>query len=52
MRNDNLLREIEQFFYREARLLDSRRFHESIRTQVGDAVRVEHISTEQDLQSI
>jgi 3-phenylpropionate/cinnamic acid dioxygenase small subunit len=28
MRNDDLLREVEQFLYREARLLDSRRFHE------------------------
>jgi len=28
MRNDGLLREVEQFLYREARLLDSRRFHE------------------------
>ena len=28
MRNDNLIREVEQFLYREARLLDSRRFHE------------------------
>jgi 3-phenylpropionate/cinnamic acid dioxygenase small subunit len=28
MRNHDLLREVEQFLYREARLLDSRRFHE------------------------
>src|SRR5437764_3464317 len=28
MRNEDLIREIEQFLYREARLLDSRRFHE------------------------
>ena len=28
MRNDNLIGEVEQFLYREARLLDSRRFHE------------------------
>ena len=28
MRNEDLLREVEQFLYREARLLDDRRFHE------------------------
>ena len=28
MRNENLLREVEQFLYREARLLDSRRFRD------------------------
>ena len=28
MRNDDALREVEQFLYREARLLDERRFHE------------------------
>jgi|tagenome__1003787_1003787.scaffolds.fasta_scaffold20943892_3 3-phenylpropionate/cinnamic acid dioxygenase small subunit len=28
MRNEDLIREVEQFLYREARLLDSRRFHE------------------------
>ena len=28
MRNDDLIREVEQFLYREARLLDDRRFHE------------------------
>src|SRR5437899_5249222 len=28
MRNEDLLREVEQFLYREARMLDSRRFHE------------------------
>src|SRR5207248_11728679 len=28
MRNEDLLREVEQFLYREARLLDSRRFRE------------------------
>src|SRR5436309_6882678 len=28
MRNEDPIREIEQFLYREARLLDSRRFHE------------------------
>src|SRR5436853_2213503 len=28
MRNEDLIREIEQFLYCEARLLDSRRFHE------------------------
>ncbi|HEX3536017.1 MAG TPA: 3-phenylpropionate/cinnamic acid dioxygenase subunit beta [Stellaceae bacterium] len=28
MRNDDLLQEVEQFLYREARLLDTRRFHE------------------------
>src|SRR5436309_11092585 len=28
MRNEDLIREVEQFLYREARLLDTRRFHE------------------------
>ena len=28
MRNEDLVREVEQFLYREARLLDDRRFHE------------------------
>jgi 3-phenylpropionate/cinnamic acid dioxygenase small subunit len=28
MRNEDVLREVEQFLYREARLLDDRRFHE------------------------
>jgi len=28
MRNEDVIREIEQFLYREARLLDTRRFHE------------------------
>ena len=28
MRNEDVIREVEQFLYREARLLDSRRFHE------------------------
>jgi 3-phenylpropionate/cinnamic acid dioxygenase small subunit len=28
MRNEDLIREVEQFLYREARLLDARRFHE------------------------
>ena len=28
MRNEDLIREVEQFLYREARLLDLRRFHE------------------------
>src|SRR5437764_14871047 len=28
MRNEDLIREVEQFLYREARLLDDRRFHE------------------------
>jgi len=28
MRNEDLLREVEQFLYREARLLDDRQFHE------------------------
>lgn len=28
MRNEDLIREVEQFLFREARLLDSRRFHE------------------------
>lgn len=28
MRNEDVLREVEQFLYREARLLDERRFHE------------------------
>jgi 3-phenylpropionate/cinnamic acid dioxygenase small subunit len=28
MRNEDVIREVEQFLYREARLLDARRFHE------------------------
>src|SRR5438067_13788246 len=28
MRNEEVIREVEQFLYREARLLDERRFHE------------------------
>jgi 3-phenylpropionate/cinnamic acid dioxygenase small subunit len=28
MRNEDVIREVEQFLYREARLLDTRRFHE------------------------
>lgn len=28
MRNDDVIREVEQFFYREARLLDDRQFHQ------------------------
>src|SRR5712691_8240651 len=28
MRNEDLIREVEQFLYREARLLDNRRFHD------------------------
>jgi 3-phenylpropionate/cinnamic acid dioxygenase small subunit len=28
MRNEDLIREVEQFLYREARLLDARRFHD------------------------
>ncbi|HTT81100.1 MAG TPA: 3-phenylpropionate/cinnamic acid dioxygenase subunit beta [Stellaceae bacterium] len=37
MRNDpDLLREIEQFLYREARLLDSRRFHEWVQLFTDD----------------
>ena len=38
MRNEDLIREVEQFLYREARLLDDRRFHEWI-TLFTDDVR-------------
>ena len=38
MRNEELVREIEQFLYREARLLDDRRFHEWL-TLFTDDVR-------------
>jgi hypothetical protein len=38
MRNEGLIREVEQFLYREARLLDDRRFHEWI-TLFTDDVR-------------
>jgi 3-phenylpropionate/cinnamic acid dioxygenase small subunit len=38
MRNEDLLREIEQFLYREARLLDDRRFHDWL-TLFTDDVR-------------
>jgi len=36
MRNSDLLREIEQFLYREARLLDNRRFREWIELFTDD----------------
>src|SRR4051795_5099327 len=38
MRNEALVREVEQFLYREARLLDDRRFHEWL-TLFTDDVR-------------
>ena len=38
MRNEDLIREVEQFLYREARLLDERRFHEWL-TLFTDDVR-------------
>jgi 3-phenylpropionate/cinnamic acid dioxygenase small subunit len=38
MRNEDLVREVEQFLYREARLLDDRRFHEWL-TLFTDDVR-------------
>jgi 3-phenylpropionate/cinnamic acid dioxygenase small subunit len=38
MRNEDLVREVEQFLYREARLLDYRRFHEWL-TLFTDDVR-------------
>src|SRR4051794_25577152 len=36
MRNEDLVREVEQFLYREARLLDDRRFHEWLTLFTGD----------------
>ena len=36
MRNDNLIGEVEQFLYREARLLDDRRFHDWLRLFTDD----------------
>jgi 3-phenylpropionate/cinnamic acid dioxygenase small subunit len=38
MRNEDLIREVEQFLYREARMLDDRRFHEWL-TLFTDDVR-------------
>src|SRR6266705_3439963 len=38
MRNEDLIREVEQFLYREARLLDDRRFHDWL-TLFTDDVR-------------
>jgi 3-phenylpropionate/cinnamic acid dioxygenase small subunit len=38
MRNEDLIREVEQFLYREARLLDERRFHDWL-TLFTDDVR-------------
>jgi 3-phenylpropionate/cinnamic acid dioxygenase small subunit len=38
MRNEDVIREVEQFLYREARLLDERRFHEWL-TLFTDDVR-------------
>ena len=36
MRNEDVLREVEQFLYREARLLDDRRFREWLELFTGD----------------
>src|SRR4029077_12714431 len=36
MRNEDLIREVEQFLYREARLLDDRRFHDWIQLFTDD----------------
>ena len=38
MRNEDLIREVEQFLYREARMLDDRRFHDWL-TLLTDDVR-------------
>src|SRR5215212_833484 len=38
MRNEDLIREVEQYLYREARLLDDRRFHDWL-TLFTDDVR-------------
>jgi len=38
MRNEDVIREVEQFLYREARMLDDRRFHEWL-TLLTDDVR-------------
>src|SRR3954447_4458605 len=43
MRNDEIIREVEQFFYHEARLLDERRFHEWL-TLFTDDIRYRMIS--------
>jgi len=36
MRNEDLIREVEQFLYREARLLDDRRFHDWLQLFADD----------------
>jgi 3-phenylpropionate/cinnamic acid dioxygenase small subunit len=36
MRNEDLIREVEQFLYREARLLDERRFHDWLQLLTDD----------------
>src|SRR5713226_2477052 len=36
MRNEDLIREVEQFLYREARLLDDRRFHDWLQLFTDD----------------
>ena len=36
MRNEDVIREVEQFLYREARLLDERRFHEWLELLTDD----------------
>jgi len=36
MRNEDLIREVEQFLYREARLLDDRQFHDWLELFTGD----------------
>src|SRR5215510_13548464 len=43
MRNDGILREIEQFLYHEARLLDERRFHQWL-TLFTDDIRYRMVS--------
>src|ERR687886_582504 len=49
MGNANLVREVEQFLYREARLLDDRRFHEWLalldETRESLAARVARLDT-------
>ena len=38
MRNEDIIREVEQFLYREARLLDTRRFHEWLELFTDDVM--------------
>ena len=48
---DETVREIEQFLYREARLLDERRFHEWLELFTED-VRYSHVDARQPLRAV